>query len=125
MTHQSKNCCSTQTCETSGGGSAIAGGMVLAMGGVIFFMFLFPFGVLGTFDHMGAKLRGKLVNRETCAELVSANQYRGQAIAEVLVNGYPVRSNALSVDHACFTAPGDPEGFTVRYELADGSSARP
>lgn len=125
MDHQSKNCCSTQPCETSEAGSALAGGILLAMGGVIFFMFHFPFGVLGTFDHMGAKLRGELVNRETCAELISASEYRGQAIAEVLVNGYPVRSNALSVDHACFTASGDPEGFSVRYELADGSSVRP
>lgn len=125
MNHQSKNCCSTQTCENSAVGSSIAGGMVLAMCGAIGFMFLFPFGVLGTFDHMGAKLRGELVNRETCAELVSANEYRGQAIAEVLVNGYPVRSNALSADLACFTAPGDPSGFKVRYELADGSSASP
>lgn len=125
MKHHSKNCCSTQSCETSEAGSATAGGIILAMGAVVFFMFLFPFGVLGTFEHLGAGLRGDLVSREVCTGLVSANEYRGQDITEVLVNGYPVRSSALSADHACFTAPGDPEGFSVRYELADGSSARP
>lgn len=88
---------------------------------------LLPFGFAGTFENVGAYVRGDLHDESACNRLVSADEHKGRTIVAVSVNGHKYDMPLTNKDAPCRPIPNDPRDFgnAVRYYLEDGSMVRP
>jgi hypothetical protein len=88
---------------------------------------ILPFGFGGTFENVGASIRGDLHDQNACDRLVTADEYKGRTIVAVSVNGEKYNKPFTHTDAPCTPLLHDPRdfGYAVRYYLEGGSEVRP